>query len=80
MRSVDNIHPEVKELLSFFEYKHLPPFLQEVSKPFHELAWAIALNDNVGGAQVRDGLFDLLRAKDCIVRAAVFNPLERSGT
>lgn len=34
-------------LLQFFEYAHLPPHLQAVSKPFHDLAHAIVKGDNV---------------------------------
>lgn len=32
-----------EHILQFFAYAHLPPHLQAVSKPFHDLACAIAL-------------------------------------
>lgn len=63
------IHPAVVELLRYFDYEHLPAHLQDVSRPFHDLAHDMAAR--LTGPQVRDGLFDLLRAKDCMVRAAL---------
>lgn len=61
---------ECLELLRQFDYAHLPEHLQAVSKPFHDLAHE-AVGDLPGTSQVRQGLWDLLRAKDCFVRAAV---------
>lgn len=57
-------------LINFFEYKHLPPHLQEVSKKFHELAqW---IDGNVPQtAEQTVALRKLLEAKDCAVRAVV---------
>ncbi len=73
-------------LLQFFEYKHLPPHLQIVSRPFCELA-----NDLCGVMKVEKSaageatllsvpanperttaLRKLLEAKDCAVRAVLF--------
>jgi hypothetical protein len=55
----------------FFAYSHLPPALQEVSRPLGELAsWAIStlpLN-----AERTAGLRKLLEAKDCFVRAKLY--------
>ena len=62
-------HPAVADLLRYFEFEHLPPHLQDISRPFHALAHDMA--GRLTGPQVRDGLFDLLRAKDCFVRAAL---------
>lgn len=63
-------HPATTQLLGWFAYEHLPPHLQEVSKPFGDLA-----NDMVkklpDGPELSTGLRKLLEAKDCIVRAAV---------
>lgn len=63
------MHPATIEMLENFEYEHLPPFLQEVSKPFHDLAHASA--KTLDGAELTAGLRKLLEAKDCMVRAAV---------
>lgn len=54
--------------LSNFNYEHLPPFLQEVSKPFQELAFY--MNSHLPpGPELDVGLRKLLEAKDCFVRA-----------
>jgi hypothetical protein len=55
-------------ILRFFDYSHLPEDLQDVSKPFCDLAhmMAIQLPDN---EEVLTGLRKLLEAKDCFVRA-----------
>ena len=63
------MHQATEQVLRFFEYDHLPPALQEVSKPFHELALDCA--GKYEGAEVTAGLRKLLEAKDCIVRAAL---------
>lgn len=54
--------------LQFFKYKHLPQHLQEVSKPFAELANKIneTLDDGVGKDEA---LLLLLQSKDSAVRA-----------
>lgn len=61
-------------LLQFFEYAHLPPHLQEVSKPFHDLAHSLdkTLPNNPEKTVM---LRKLLESKDCAVRAVIFkNP------
>lgn len=53
--------------MKFFDYEHLPEFLQHVSKPFHDLA--NTLNDALPDcAEKAAGLRKLLEAKDCFVR------------
>lgn len=58
-------------LMQFFAYEHLPPHLQEISKPFGEMAKWIAetLPDN---PEKTVALRKLLEAKDCAVRAKLF--------
>lgn len=52
----------------YFSYKHLPPFLQEVSKQFYDLAKLMEqLTPN--NDEFQFGLRKLLEAKDCFVRA-----------
>lgn len=55
-------------MLQFFVYEHLPERLQEVSKPFCELAHRIvaSLPQN---AERTVALRKLLEAKDCAVRS-----------
>lgn len=54
--------------LQFFKYEHLPKHLQEVSKPFSELAHKInvTLDDGTGKDEA---LLLLLQSKDSAVRA-----------
>jgi hypothetical protein len=58
-------------LMQFFEFKHLPPHLQEVSLEFHALAsW---IRDNLpDNAERTTALRKLLEAKDCAVRARLY--------
>jgi hypothetical protein len=63
------MHPAVAQILRFFEYEHLPPALQEISQPFHELAHDMA--ERFEGPELTAGLRKLLEAKDCMVRAAL---------
>lgn len=55
-------------ILKYFAYAHLPPKLQEVSKPIGAVAdiMEAALPD---GPEKSAGLRKLLEAKDCFVRA-----------
>lgn len=58
-------------LLQFFEYEHLPPHLQEVSKPFCELAKVVDAN-LPSNPEKTVALRKLLESKDCAVRAVLF--------
>lgn len=55
-------------LLRFFTYDHLPPLLQEVSKPYCQLAELMdtRLPDS---AEKTVALRKLLESKDCAVRS-----------
>lgn len=61
----------MNNLLQFFEYAHLPPHLQAVSKPFGDLAHELALI-LPANAESTTALRKLLEAKDCAVRAVLF--------
>ena len=58
-------------IMQFFAYAHLKPELQEISRPFGELAEWIAdtLPDN---AERTTALRKLLEAKDCAVRSLLY--------
>lgn len=59
-------------ILRYFVYQHLPVHLQEVSKPFSDLAHSIHdryLAEEVDIAETVAGLRKLLEAKDAIVRS-----------
>ena len=55
-------------IMQFFEYAHLPPRLQDVSKPFGELADLI-VDKLPRNAERTVALRKLLEAKDAAVRA-----------
>jgi len=61
-------------MLPMFAYKHLREDLQKISRPFGELAeWIVAeLPEN---AERTVALRKLLEAKDCAVRAQVYDSL-----
>lgn len=64
-------------LLQFFKWEHLPPHLQDVSKPFGELA--VLVDTNLpGNAEKTVALRKLLEAKDCAVRAVLFKAEEQN--
>lgn len=63
---------ESELMLKWFEYTHLPPHLQEVSKPFGELARLIA-ETITPGPERTVALRKLLEGKDAAVRAKL-NP------
>jgi len=58
-------------LIQFFSYEHLPQKLQEVSKPFCELAKQID-RDLPVNPEKTVALRKLLEAKDCAVRSILF--------
>lgn len=58
-------------IMQFFAYAHLPPFLQEVSRPFGEMAEWIA-RELPRNPERTVALRKLLEAKDAAVRAKLF--------
>lgn len=57
-------------ILRYFSYAHLPAKLQEISKPFAELAEKID-SELAPSAETSVSLRKLLEAKDAAVRAAL---------
>jgi hypothetical protein len=57
-----------ERMLQFFTYQHLPPHLQEYSRPFAELA-KLMIEKLPSGPERTVMLRKLLEAKDCAVRA-----------
>lgn len=57
-------------MLRYFQWRHLPPHLQRVSAPFHDLAAQIV--DTLSPSAERTvALRKLLESKDAAVRAAL---------
>jgi len=62
------MHPAISHVLKFFAYGHLPAHLQEVSKPFADLAQQTA-DRAPENQETTVALRKLLEAKDAAVRA-----------
>jgi len=63
-------HPSITQVLRFFNYHHLPAELQEVSKPFHDLAYQVA-DRAPQNPETTIALRKLLESKDSAVRAGL---------
>lgn len=63
------LHPSIAHVLKFFTYGHLPPNLQDVSRPFAELAQTVA--NSSSSQETTVALRKLLEAKDAAVRAVL---------
>lgn len=63
-------HEKMYPILRYFEYEHLSQLLQDVSKPFCDLAHQMAL-ELPHNPETSSCLRKLLEAKDCAVRAAL---------
>lgn len=61
----------IHNVLQFFRYDHLPPHLQERSKPFADLAVIVASGPT--NPETTVALRKLLEAKDAAVRAHLFD-------
>lgn len=57
-------------VVQFFKYEHLPPHLQEHSKPFAELALKVCQATKAGTSETAKALDKLMESKDAAVRAA----------
>lgn len=56
------------KILEYFKYDHLPTKLQNISKPFYELA-VVIVNASPDNTEKYFALRKLLEAKDCAVRS-----------
>ena len=64
---------DAEPILQFFAYTHLPPHLQEVSRPFGEMAERV-IATLPRNPERTVALRKLLEAKDAAVRALLFRP------
>jgi hypothetical protein len=66
-------HFAIEQLKGFFVYKHLPPHLQAISKPFADLVEQ--LDERLPDSPEKTVAFrKLLEGKDAAVRAALSPP------
>ena len=63
----------VEHIMQFFAFDHLPPAMQEVSRPFGELAQRI-VDTTPRNPERTVALRKLLEAKDAAVRATIAKP------
>lgn len=70
MRDLSDRHPSTQAIARYFEHDHLPPHLQVISKPSHDLA-EMMIGTLPDGPELTTGLRKLLEAKDCFVRTAL---------
>lgn len=69
-----NLHESTLSVVVWFEYEHLDPQRQEVSRRFSEMAHSLCEvandrpRDHVVGPELTTALRKLLEAKDCAVR------------
>lgn len=66
----------MEPIMQFFAYEHLPAALQEVSAPFGKLAEAIVIT-LPRNPERTVALRKLLEAKDCCVRAKLYQEPEK---
>ena len=71
------IHPATAAVLRHFAYDHLPPHLQEVSRPFHDLAHRLA--DTLSGPELTQALSALFDAKNWAVCARLGMGQDQAG-
>lgn len=61
------LHPSIAHFIPLFAFAHLPERLQEISRPFAELAAVVM--QRCAGPEASAALRKLLEAKDCAVRS-----------
>lgn len=62
--------PQPEHIMQFFAFSHLPPAMQDVSRPFGELAQRI-VDTTPRNPERTVALRKLLEAKDAAVRATI---------
>jgi len=65
--------PTQEHIMQFFAYSHLPPHLQDISKPFAEMAAAL-VESLPRNPERTVALRKLLEGKDAAVRAFLAKP------
>lgn len=62
---------DIEPILQFFAYDHLPEHLQEISRPFRDLAFEL-VKQLPRNPERETALRKMLEAKDCCVRAKLY--------
>lgn len=58
-------------ILKYFSFEHLPLELQEISQPFHFMAWNVIIANIPRNPERTVALRKLLESKDAAVRASL---------
>ena len=66
-----DVHPATEQKLNHFAYGHLPPNLQQVSAPFHDLAHKLVHELELAGPELTIALSKLWEAKNNAVMALI---------
>ena len=70
-------HPDIQEIARWFEFSHLDEPLRSISESCADLASEMLDVITVESAELTHGLRKLLEAKDCLVRAMIFEQQTR---
>jgi hypothetical protein len=79
-------HPGIKSALAWLCFSHLPPALQERSRPFYQTAVELLIEVPADSPELTTALNKLVEAKDWAVRAGIRSdqgepgPVPRSQT
>ncbi len=78
MNITRSLHSATAHVARLFSYDHLPPWLQVVSKPFHDLAERL-INSHADGPELTVALRHLADAKNSAVQHAVLTDQDVAG-
>lgn len=70
-RITEGRHPGVVTALAWLAFSHLPPKLQDYSRPFYQTAVELIIEVKTDSAELTTALNTLVEAKDWAVRAGI---------
>lgn len=73
-------HADVRDALQWLTFRHLPPQLQDFSRPFYDLACALIKRISVDSVELKAALGGVVIAKDAAMRAGIRNDTGRAGS
>lgn len=79
-RETEGRDPQVREILQWMTYAHLPNVLRRYSSPFYYAAVELLREIRTDGPELIGALNKLVEAKDCAVRAGIRHRTGRAGS
>lgn len=73
-------HPGVRDALQWLTFSHLPPALQDYSRPFYQTAVELIVTIWTDSPELTTSLNKLIEAKDSGVRAGIKHDTGRAGS